>query len=159
MNCNTKNLHCHLFFSAQYASYSHFFIDNDFVVTYNADGVIVIKSLGERLRHARKSKGYTQESLAKAIGASRGVIFNLEKDKTVPQPIVVNALCQTLRVAREWLELGVGEMEDAAAARKSAKVLFELYEVAGGLSEAEQLYLLDTIRAMKQRLGGGDENR
>lgn len=37
--------------------------------------------MGERLRKARKAKGYTQESLAAAIGVSRGVVTNIEYDK------------------------------------------------------------------------------
>ena len=42
-------------------------------------------TLGERLALVRKEKGYTQESLGDTIGVSRGVIFNLEKNKTEPQ--------------------------------------------------------------------------
>lgn len=111
-------------------------------------------TLGERLKHARKSKGFTQDSLADVIGVSRGVIFNLEKDKTEPQAIVINAICQTLNVNKDWLISGAGEMENTAKISQSAKVLAELYEVAKGLSEDEQLYLLDTIKALKTRLGG-----
>lgn len=83
---------------------------------------------------------------------SRGVIFNLEKNKTEPQAIVINAICQTLKVNKDWLINGDGEMEDTSEASQSAKILAELYEVAKGLSEEEQLYLLDTVKALKQRL-------
>ena len=41
-------------------------------------------TLGERLNYARKNRGFTQDSLAESIGVSRGVIFNLEKNKTEP---------------------------------------------------------------------------
>lgn len=51
-----------------------------------------MNTLGERLYYVRKSKGYTQDSLAESIGVSRGVIFNLEKNKTQPQLIVINAI-------------------------------------------------------------------
>lgn len=109
-------------------------------------------TLGERLKHTRKSKGFTQDTLATAIGVSRGVIFNLEKNKTEAQAIVINAICQTLNISKDWLVNGIGEMENSAKASQSAKVLAELYEVTKGLSEDEQLYLLDTIKAMKVRL-------
>ena len=112
-----------------------------------------MNSLGERLHYVRKKKGYTQDSLAKTIGVSRGVIFNLEKNKTEPQAIVINAICQTLKINRDWLTNGVGEMEDKNDASQSAKILAELYETAKDLSEDEQLYLLDIVKAMKQRLG------
>ena len=111
-----------------------------------------MNTIGDRLTYARKKRGYTQEALAQEIGVSRGVIFNLEKGKSDPQTIVINALCQTLAINRHWLLTGEGEMEDARAS-KSAKVLAELYEVAQDLSEEEQLYILDTIKALKRRLG------
>lgn len=109
-------------------------------------------TLGDRLNYARKQKGYTQDSLAESIGVSRGVIFNLEKNKTDPQTIVINAICQTLKIRKDWLMNGTGEMEDTSETSRSAKILSELYEVAKGLSEDEQLYLLDTVKALKRRL-------
>lgn len=109
-------------------------------------------TLGERLNYARKKCGYTQDSLAEAIGVSRGVIFNLEKNKTEPQKIVINAICQLLKINKEWLVNGEGSMEDTSETSQSTKILAELYEVAKDLSEDEQLYLLDTVKALKKRL-------
>lgn len=111
-----------------------------------------MKTLGERLNYARKKCGYTQDSLAETIGVSRGVIYNLEKNITNPQTIVLNAICQTLKIHKSWLTDGVGKMEDADEKSQSAKILAELYEVAKELSEDEQLYLLDTVKALKNRL-------
>ncbi len=111
-----------------------------------------MKTLGERLNYARKKRGYTQDSLAETIGVSRGVIFNLEKNKTNPQTIVINAICQTLKINKTWLTQGIGEMEETNESSQSAKILAELYEVAKELSEDEQLYLLDTVKALKKRL-------
>lgn len=109
-------------------------------------------TLGERLLYARKKNGYTQDSLAGAIGVSRGVIFNLEKNKTTPQPIVLNAICETLKINRNWLLNGSGEMADRAETSQSVKILAELYDAAKDLSEDEQLYLLDTVKALHQRI-------
>lgn len=109
-------------------------------------------TLGARLNYVRKKKGYTQDSLAASIGVSRGVIFNLEKNKTEPQTIVINAICQTLNINKEWLLNGEGEMEDTSETSQSARILAQLYEVAKDLSQDEQLYLLDTVKALKQRL-------
>lgn len=111
-----------------------------------------MNTLGGRLLYIRKKRGYTQDSLGKAIGVSRGVIFNLEKNKSEPQIIVLNAICSTLGIRRDWLVKGVGEMENTSKASQSAKILTELYEVASGLTEAEQLYLLDVTKALKERL-------
>ncbi len=113
-----------------------------------------MNTLGERLHYVRKMKGYTQNALADAIGVSRGVIFNLEKNKTAPQAIVINAICQILGINRQWLLTGEGEMEGSEKDHaQSGRILKELYEFVGELSEDEQLYLLDTAKAMKQRLG------
>ncbi len=109
--------------------------------------------VGERLNYARKQKGYTQDSLAQTIGVSRGVIFNLEKNKTEPQAIVINAVCQILKINKEWLTDGTGDMESGNQAFQSAKLLEELYDIAKELSEDEQLFLLDTVKALKLRLG------
>ncbi|MCM1539778.1 MAG: helix-turn-helix domain-containing protein [Blautia sp.] len=111
-----------------------------------------METLGERLNYARRHSGYTQNSLAESIGVSRGVIFNLEKDKTVPQTIVINAICRTLKINSDWLLNGVGEMEQKEDPGRSDKVLRELYEFVSELSEDEQLYLLDAARALKRRL-------
>ncbi|MCM1064972.1 MAG: helix-turn-helix domain-containing protein [Eubacterium sp.] len=106
-------------------------------------------TLGERLTYVRKKNGYTQSSLAEAIGVSRGVIFNIEKNKTIPQAIVVNALCQTLRINKDWLMRGTGKMEDNSEVMQSTKILAELYQVTKELSEDEQFYLLDIARTLK----------
>lgn len=86
-----------------------------------------MNTLGERLNYVRKKNGYTQSSLAESIGVSRGVIFNIEKNKTVPQAIVINAICQTLRINKDWLMRGTGKMEDTSEIMLSTKILAELY--------------------------------
>ena len=111
-----------------------------------------MNTLGERLKYARKKKGYTQASLADEIGVSRGVIYNLEKNITEPKSIVIHAVCRVLKINVEWLLNGVGDMEDKSETSQSINILSELYEVAKGLSEDEQLYLLDTVKALKQHL-------
>ncbi|MCM1303252.1 MAG: helix-turn-helix domain-containing protein [Butyrivibrio sp.] len=108
-----------------------------------------MNTLGERLTYVRKKNGYTQNSLAEAIGVSRGVIFNIEKNKTIPQAIVVNALCRTLRINKDWLMRGTGKMEDNSEVMQSTKILAELYQVTKELSEDEQFYLLDIARTLK----------
>ena len=108
-----------------------------------------MNSLGERLHYARKKNRYTQESLADAIGVSRGVIFNLEKNKTEPQKIVVNAICRILKINKDWLLLGLGDMEVLDETSQSDKILEELYQNAKDLSVNELLFLLDSVKLIK----------
>lgn len=65
---------------------------------------------------------------------------------------MINAICSTLKIKKEWLVNGEGEMEETIETSQSAKVLAELYNIAKELSEDEQLYQLDTVKALKQRL-------
>lgn len=109
-----------------------------------------MNTLGERLNYVRKKNGYTQNTLAETIGVSRGVIFNLEKNKTVPQMIVINAICQTLRINKDWLVRGTGEPEDTKEILMSTKILTELYQIIRELSEEEQAYLLDVAKSLKR---------
>lgn len=117
-------------------------------------------TLGERLKTARKFRGLTQDGLADKIGTSRGVITNIEHDKTVmPQPLIINALCDALEVNQEWLINGIGEMDNIEIIR-SSKVLSEIYSISKELSEEEQLYILDVIKTYRKHfsLKGSEEN-
>ena len=107
-------------------------------------------TLGERLKKARKSKGFTQDKLAETIGTSRGVITNLEHDKTeTPQPLIINAICNTLEISQEWLINGTGKMNNSKEI-KISKVLSEIYSISKDLSREEQLYILDVIKTYKK---------
>lgn len=116
--------------------------------------MVTFNTLGERLRYARKTKGYTQISLAGAIGVTRGVIFNIEKNLAKPQTIVLNAICRTLDINNDWLVHGEGKMESTLDYAQSSKVLIELFEVTKDLSENELRYLLDVIQSFKNRFEG-----
>lgn len=105
-------------------------------------------TIGERLKLARKNRGFSQDMLAQKIGASRGVITNIEHDKVDdPQPMVINAICNVLHLNKEWLITGTGNMDISDSALQSAKILSEIYERAQDLSEEEQRFILDIIKS------------
>ena len=108
-----------------------------------------MQTLSQRLAHARKIHGYSQGDLADAIEVSRGVIANIELERAQPQPIVVNAICRELNINKEWLLFGRDPMEPE---NERANILDELYQVCATLSEPQQRFLLDTIRAMNAHL-------
>lgn len=107
-------------------------------------------TIGARLKIVRKSKGHTQQSLAEAIGVSRGVITNIEHNITEPQPLVIRAICKTLFVNEEWLLKGDGEMAAGATGEESMYVLSEICNLCKELSPAEQDYILDLIRTFQR---------
>lgn len=106
-----------------------------------------MKTIGERLISARKQRGHTQVSLANSIGVSRGAIGNIEYEQGMPSQILLNAICKELNINQEWLLNGVGPMEPD---NNRAKILDELYQVCSTLTEAQQLFLLDTIKSMQR---------
>lgn len=106
--------------------------------------------IGERLKQARSSKGFTQNSLADAIGVSRGVITNIEHEKAEPQQLVVRSICYVLGINMSWLLHGEGAMETDQAEEKSARLLAEIYHLSTLLSEEEQDYILEMIKTFQK---------
>lgn len=110
-------------------------------------------SIGKRLKEARKSRGMSQDMLADKIGASRGVITNIEHDKiSEPQAMVTNAICSVLNINKDWLISGVGDMDINYSSAHSAKILAEIYSLVGELSEEEQLFILDLIKSYSKHV-------
>lgn len=68
-------------------------------------------SSGRRIREARKYRGISQDKLAEILGVSRGVITNIEYEKTEPSLLVLNAICEALDIKKEWVLTGDGEMD------------------------------------------------
>jgi transcriptional regulator with XRE-family HTH domain len=62
------------------------------------------KSLGEKIRHLRKQKGYTQEKLAELTGSSQHYIWELE-NKSPPRPSAdkISKIAAILGVTAEFL--------------------------------------------------------
>lgn len=117
-------------------------------------------NMASRLKMARKSRGYSQEALANAIGVSRGVVSNIEYEKTEPQALVIHAICEELRIDENWLVSGEGEMENTPDLQKSARILSEIYNYAKELSREEQYYILDMIKIFqkyRERIRGKSE--
>lgn len=107
-------------------------------------------SIASRLKQARKSRGFTQESLAKAIDVSRGVIANIEYEKTIPQPLVIRAICDVLHISEDWLKTGNGEMDYNPDQEYSVRLLSEIYNLAQQLSPEEQDYILEMIKLFRK---------
>lgn len=107
-------------------------------------------NIASRLKQARKSKGYTQNSLAHAIGVSRGVISNIEYGKTKPQALIAQAICNTLCINEQWLISGEGQMERSSVLEKRTQLLSEIYTLVKEFSENEQNYILDMIKTFQK---------
>ena len=86
-----------------------------------------MKSLAERLKYARTSKGelWTQAHLATAAGVSTGTIGNIEAGlRGVNKPIgTLPAIAKALGVRYEWLADGEGSMLEGTAPAPTAKIV------------------------------------
>lgn len=74
-------------------------------------GSLVIESIGERIRIARKSHDYTQEELAAELKVSRNSVGMIERGEMRPNEEVITTLCDLLWINRNWLLTGIGSME------------------------------------------------
>lgn len=71
---------------------------------------MVTAGIIERLKNVRSVLGLTQQELGKMLGKSRSQIFKYETGKTPVSQRVALKMQQELRVNKEWLMTGKGEM-------------------------------------------------
>lgn len=85
--------------------------------------------MNERIKQLRKDLKMTQETFASKIAITRQYLSLLESNERVPSDLVLNAICQTFGVRREWLEYGDGPMYQDADPDSSAVLVPELVSV------------------------------
>lgn len=87
--------------------------------------------LGERVRQLRKSAGLSQTEFAQSLGASRGMIVNIENDRIsnmTPKAPLLNLMCEKYNCRREWLFDGEGEMlKEESQADEMCRLVNKLY--------------------------------
>lgn len=74
-------------------------------------GPLIVDSVGDRIRQARRSGDYTQEELAEMLHISRNSVGMIERGETRASDEVISALCSTLWINRRWLLTGAGAIE------------------------------------------------
>ena len=73
-----------------------------------------MKTLQERLKHARTLKGMSQAGLGKAIGKSQSAIAALESGRN-KESTNTASIARVLGISPLWLETGQGEMKNESA--------------------------------------------
>ena len=66
-------------------------------------------SINDRIKDIRKSFGLSQTDFAERLGTTRGVISNLEGEKTTPNEPFIKLICREFSINEEWLRTGNGE--------------------------------------------------
>ena len=80
-----------------------------------------MNSLGQRIRAARESAGFTQEALAEAVGVSRTAVARWESDDIEPKLQNLISIAELLHVSTDLLleirnNSNVSDLSDDAAA-------------------------------------------
>lgn len=105
----------------------------------------------DNLKLLLKNRNLKQADLCRMTGIQTSLMSDYlggKKSPTIGNAILI---ADALNISLDTL---VGKSTySSPEEQQSSKVLTELYEVAKGLSEDEQLYLLDTVKALKQHLG------
>ncbi|MCR5137170.1 MAG: helix-turn-helix domain-containing protein [Oscillospiraceae bacterium] len=65
-----------------------------------------LSSLGGRVRQCRYALGYTQEKLAELLKTNTKAIIHIERNASVPEPEMLQALAAILKTDPEWLLYG-----------------------------------------------------
>lgn len=88
-------------------------------------------TLGERIKSVRKQNKLTQTEFAKSLGASRGMIVNVEMDKisnmTAKKPLL-QLICDKYGINPAWLIDGEGEMmQDLSREQEIIRAVSEMF--------------------------------
>ena len=73
--------------------------------------ISLMKTIAERLKHARGLKGWTQAQLAAAAGVSQSAIGNIEAGVRNSRGSLPE-IAEALGISRKWLADGIGEMKE-----------------------------------------------
>lgn len=79
-------------------------------------------TLGEKIKSARKMKGFTQQKLAEMVNVKHNSVCDWEKGKSKPDPDMLELLCGALEVTPTWL---VGNKNDDEYSEIIKKLLNE----------------------------------
>jgi len=74
-------------------------------------GPLIVESVGDRFKAARKKRNYTQEELAEELKISRNSVGMIERGTFRPSEEIIDLLCSKLWIDKNWLLTGVGNME------------------------------------------------
>lgn len=67
-------------------------------------------TINERIKAIRKSEHLSQTAFAERLGATRGVITNIEGNLTTPNDAFVSLICRVFGVSEAWLRDGIEPM-------------------------------------------------
>ena len=88
-------------------------------------------SFAKKLKLIRNTNNLTQEQFAKSIGISRSNMANLELNKVAPTQLLVNCICLTYNIDKEWLTTDTDSDDDLISLKSKKQfqnLIIEKYE-------------------------------
>ena len=101
-----------------------------------------MKTIGERIKHIRKSAGLTQQKFADTIGLKQNTVATFEMGKTSPSDRTIADICREFNVNRQWLETGIGEPFQSKSRDE------EIAEIIGKIVYGDESSKATIIRAL-----------
>src|SRR4051812_38665902 len=83
--------------------------------------------IGERIRAARRERGWTQQVLAEAVGVSRSAVAQWETDRAGQVPWNLTRLATALGTSAEWLTHGTEARTPVEARSRDELAILRLY--------------------------------
>lgn len=66
--------------------------------------------ISHRIKELRKKLNLSQDDFGARLGVTRDVVSNIELNRAQIKPLMVDLICKTYKVNKEWLCSGEGDM-------------------------------------------------
>ena len=96
-----------------------------------------MNSLGQHIRAARESAGFTQENLAEAVGVSRTAVARWESDDIEPRLQNLISIADLLRVSTDSL-LGIDSRKSYSVSDLSGEAIYALERFIAEIKKSVQ---------------------
>lgn len=110
--------------------------------------VMVMNTLGKRLRTARKKSGLTQVELEQLSGVSQQLISRIENG-TIESTTEIFNLSKALKISPDWLATGVGAIDDVSEV-SITKEEIEFVKLLRRLTSEQKNNTIEGVKALKQ---------
>ncbi len=114
-----------------------------------------MQEIKERFKELRKELKLNQSEFGKRLAVSKDVISNIEIGRVQPKTLLIDAICDTFKVNKDWLVNGSGNMfNDSKENIELEELLYKiskenssLYPTVLKLSQldSESLVLIDSL--------------
>ena len=102
----------------------------------------------DRIKQLRKELHMTQEGFGSSISLHRSTISSYENGRVVPPENVMDSICYTFKVNKDWLVNGEGDMFTAERTSKEENEIFRknLQDAIGRLTDYQLAVLAEIAK-------------